>query len=269
MDIVTLLQAALLGVVEGLTEFLPVSSTGHLILLEEMMSFAGPPGKVFEVFIQLGAISAILWLYRQRFIDVLIGLPKKDPLAWRFALNLLVALVPALVLGGLFHDYIKDVLFCSSVVIASMIVGGIAILLVEKYVPLSPRVLNVDDVDKSMAFKIGLCQCLAMIPGVSRSGATIIGAMLLGVERKAAAEFSFFLAVPTMLAASSVDLYKNAHQLHAQDALVLAVGFVSAFIAAVIVVRKMIAFVTRNGFAPFGWYRIVFGILMLMVLYLF
>jgi undecaprenyl-diphosphatase len=269
MDYITFLQAALLGMVEGLTEFIPVSSTGHLILLEELTGFEGPPGKVFEVFIQLGAIFAILWLYRAKFISVAMGLPQRDPAAWKFALNLLVALVPALVLGAALHGYIKEVLFCPAVVVTSLIAGGALIVAIEIWFKPNDRVVRVEDISPLLAFKIGLCQCCALVPGISRSGSTIMGALLLGVERKTAAEFSFFLAVPTMLAAASYDLYKNMHYLHADDVLLLATGFMSAFAVALLVVRQVLRFVGSHGYAPFGWYRIVLGIVMVLVLYVF
>lgn len=265
-DIGTYIAAGLLGLVEGLTEFIPVSSTGHLILLIDLMGFQGPPGKVFEIVIQFGAILAILWLYRARFIAVLKGL-LTDPLQRRFVINILAALVPAIVLGAAFGSKIKSVLFSPWVVSTTLILGGIAILLIERMKP-KPRVESVDEYTPWLAFRIGLCQAVAMIPGVSRSGATIMGALLLGSDRKSATEFSFFLAVPTMLAACVYDIYKNRDVLNADGAGLIAVGFITAFIAALIVVRSVIAFISRYGFQPFAWYRIAIGTAMLTLLLL-
>ena len=261
---VLLLGAALLGVVEGLTEFIPVSSTGHLILLVDLLGFRGPPGRVFEIFIQLGAILAICWAYRRKFLGVLLGL-RRDAQAQRFTVNVLVAFAPAAVVGVLAHDFIKDKLFSPWTVSAALIAGGIAILVAERWKP-PARIEDVDAMSPWLAFKIGLCQVVAMFPGVSRSGATIVGAMLLGTGRAAATEFSFFLAVPTMLGAAAYDLYKNLVPLNGGDARVLAVGFLCAFVAALFVVRMLIAFVSRRGFAPFGWYRIALGAGMLVFL---
>lgn len=260
------LDAAFLGVVEGLTEFLPVSSTGHLILLIDLLGFRGPPGKVFEIVIQLGAILAVCVVYWPRFWSTLIGLGRDDR-ANKFTLNLLFGVFPALVLGALLHDFIKTVLFNPWVVSVALVVGGVVILIVERVVGRG-EIASVDDFRFRMSLKIGLLQCLAMIPGVSRSGATIIGARLLGVQRAAAAEFSFFLAVPTMVAATAYDLFKNRHDLTLDGAGLIAVGFVVAFICAALVVRTAVAFITRYGFMPFGWYRIAVGLVMLVVLVL-
>lgn len=264
LDIGTMIAAGLLGIVEGLTEFIPVSSTGHLILLIDLMGFRGPPGKVFEIVIQFGAILAILWLYRARFIAVLAGL-LGDPQQQRFVLNILAALVPALGIGAVFGGFIKDILFSPWVVSTTLILGGVAILAIERFKP-KPRVDDVDRFTPWLAFRIGLCQTVAMIPGVSRSGATIMGALLLGTDRKSATEFSFFLAVPTMLAACVYDLYRNRAVLDFDGIGLIAIGFVAAFIAALIVVRSVIAFISRYGFQPFAWYRIAVGTAMLAVL---
>ncbi len=258
-----LLQAAFLGMVEGITEFLPISSTGHLILVGHLIGFTSP-GHVFEVFIQLGAIGAILWLYRQKFVEVVVGLPDQ-PQAQRFARNILLAFVPSLVVGMLAHDYIKTVLFSPQVVAYALITGGIAILAVERFKP-APIVHNTEAMRLKTALTIGLFQCVAMIPGVSRAGATIMGALLCRVSRPAAAEFSFFLAVPTMLGAASYDLYKNYHLLTPDTFAMLTVGFVAAFFTARLVVRWLLAFVKTHGFAVFAYYRIVVGLLMLWVL---
>ncbi|MFD1626544.1 undecaprenyl-diphosphate phosphatase [Azospirillum griseum] len=260
------LDAILLGLVEGVTEFLPVSSTGHLILLDTLLGFDGPPGKVFEVVIQLGAILAICVVYFARLWRVAVGL-KDDPAARRFVLSVLLAFLPAMVLGAGLHGYIKSVLFNPTVVSVALIVGGVAILLVERVVP-TARYHAIESFPAPLALKIGLCQCLALIPGVSRSGASILGALLMGVDRKVAAEFSFFLAVPTMAGATVYDLYKNWKLMSLDSGLLIAVGFVVAFLAAALVVKTLVDFVGRYGFAPFGWYRIAVGAVMLAALYL-
>jgi undecaprenyl-diphosphatase len=267
MDPVTLAKAALLGVVEGLTEFIPVSSTGHLILLVDLLGFRGPPGKVFEIAIQLGAILAICWVYRARLIGTVTGLLQKDEASWQFTYNILVAFIPAMVLGLLFHGFIKSVLFSPWVVCTTLILGAVAIIAIERLHP-ATRYEEVESFRPWLAFRIGLCQAVAMIPGVSRSGATIMGALLLGASRKAATEFSFFLAIPTMFAATVYDLYKNRDSLAGNDALVIAVGFVAAFVSAMLVVRWLVGFVARHGFVPFAIYRIALGLVMLAVLVL-
>ena len=259
-----LLVAVLLGAVEGLTEFLPVSSTGHLILLVDLLGFRGPPGRVFEIFIQLGAIAAICWVYRPKLLRVLFGLAR-DPESQRFAANILIAVIPAILIGAVALDFIKAHLFSPWTVSFALIVGGFAILWIERHHP-PPRITTTEQVSLGVAFKIGLCQVVAMFPGVSRSGATIMGAMLLGVGRAAATEFSFFLAVPTMVAATGYDLLQNWSELTVDDALILAIGFFSAFVTAMLVVRTLIAFVSKRGFAPFAWYRIGVGSVMLLIL---
>lgn len=258
------LQAAFLGIVEGLTEFIPVSSTGHLILLVDLLGFEGPPGKVFEIAIQLGAILAVCVVYWQRLFDTLIGLGR-DQTANRFTVNILLGVVPALVIGFFAHGFIKTVLFNPWVVSVALVAGGIAILLIERFVGRG-EVRGVDDFTFGLSLRIGLLQCLAMIPGVSRSGATIMGARLLGVQRAPAAEYSFFLAVPTMVAATSYDLYKNWSGLTLDGLGLIAVGLVVSFICAALVVRGVIAFINRYGFVPFAIYRIVIGLVMLAVL---
>ena len=253
----TFVAAALLGIIEGLTEFLPVSSTGHLILLDVLIDFQGPPGHVFEIVIQLGAILAICVLYFNRLWRVAVGLPS-DPGARHFATAVILAFLPAAVIGVILHDFIKSVLFSPVVVCVALIVGGFAILVIERMRPV-PRIHAIEKFTPALSLKIGLMQCLAMIPGVSRSGATILGALLLGVERKTAAEFSFFLAIPTMLGAATYDLWKNRADLTTDGSLLIAVGFVTAFVSAVIVVKWFVGFVGRHGFSPFAWYRIVVG----------
>ena len=260
------LDATLMGLVEGLTEFLPVSSTGHLIMLDELLGFQGPPGKVFEVVIQLGAILAICVVYFQRLWQVATGL-KDDPGARRFVMAVLIAFLPAMVLGAGLHGVIKTLLFNPTVVSIALIMGGIAILLVERLVPVA-RYHRIENFSAPLALKIGFCQCLALVPGVSRSGASILGALLMGVDRKAAAEFSFFLAVPTMAGATAYDLYKNWSVMSLDSGLLILVGFVTAFIAAALVVKTLVDFVGRYGFTPFGWYRIAIGTGMLAFLYL-
>jgi undecaprenyl-diphosphatase len=259
-----LLAAAFLGIVQGLTEFLPVSSTAHLLIGARLIDFEDPGG-VFTVTIQLGAILAVMWLYRAKIGRVVAGLPS-DPEARRFALMVFVAFLPAAVAGALFAGYVKRVLYTTPAVIAwSFIVGGIVMLIVERYRP-DPIVRHVDHTSLARALGIGACQVLALIPGVSRSGATIVGAMLLRLDRPAAAEFSFFLAMPTMTAAFVHDLLEARHGLGPERAAEIAVGFVMAFIAALLVVKPFLGVVRRVGFAPFAWYRIAAGVLMLIAL---
>ncbi len=254
------LSAAFLGVVEGLTEFIPVSSTGHLILFVDLLGFQGPSGHVFEVVIQFGAILAILLLYWKKFWNVLVTLKAQS--SQRFVRNILLAFLPAMLVGALVHDFIKTALFNPTVVAWALIAGGIAILVIERVRP-SATVASTEEMGVGTALKIGLMQCVSMIPGVSRSGATIMGALLCGMERKAAAEFSFFLAVPTMFAASAYDLYKGGAAIDAAGAQTIAVGFVVSFLVALAVVRWLVGFVQRHGFELFAWYRIAVGMLIL------
>lgn len=263
----TYFNAVLLGLVEGLTEFLPVSSTGHLILLVDLIGFQGPPGRVFEVAIQLGAILAICVVYFRRLWDVAVNLGR-DPRAMRFVVAILLAFLPAAVIGVFAHKFIKEMLFNPTVVSVALVVGGVAILVIERFLP-TPRYHEVERFPATLALKIGFFQCIAMIPGVSRSGATILGALLMRVDRRTAAEFSFFLAIPTMLGATAYDLYKNWSSMTVDDGALIAVGFVVAFIAAALVVRTLVDFVGRYGFSPFGWYRIALGSAMLVWLHLF
>jgi undecaprenyl-diphosphatase len=260
------LIAALLGIIEGLTEFLPVSSTGHLILFVDLLGFQAPPGQTFEVMIQLGAILALITLYFRKVFGTLFGL-HNDPVAQRFATLILLAFLPAMVLGATFHSTIKEVLFDPVVVATALIVGGIVILIVERT---QKTVLydNVDSIRLKTGFLVGVAQAMAMIPGVSRSGATIIGGLLLGLERRTAAEFSFFLSIPTMSAAFAYDAFKNRDQLSFDDAGLISVGFIAAFIAALLVVKPFLAVVSRTGFAPFGYYRIALGTLVLALIFL-
>jgi undecaprenyl-diphosphatase len=260
----TLLKAAILGAIQGLTEFLPVSSTAHLIISSRLIGY-DDPGGVFTVMIQLGSILAVMWLYRVKLIGVVLGLPSR-PEARRFALAVTVATVPALVAGALFSKFVKQVLYASFGVIAgAFIAGGIVMLVVERLRP-KPDVYDVDQLSAGRALGIGMFQTLALIPGVSRSGGTIVGAMLLRVDRAAAAEFSFFLAMPIMAAAFAHDLLEVRHHLGSARALEIAVGFVMAFIASALVVKPFLHFVRRSGFAPFAWYRIALGTAMVAAL---
>ncbi|MDX2289214.1 MAG: undecaprenyl-diphosphate phosphatase [Hyphomicrobiaceae bacterium] len=254
MDTLTVI---LLGLIEGLTEFIPVSSTGHILLAGHFLGF-NSPGKTFEVLIQLGAILAILTVYFARLLGMVMALPH-DPRTRRFALGVLVAFLPAALVGVALHSVIKTVLFESPMLICIMlIIGGVVLLFVDR-IATAPRYTDAMDYPISLALKIGLCQCLAMIPGVSRSGATIVGALLLGADKRSAAEFSFFLAMPTMAGAFTYDLYKNWSTIDAGDATNIVIGFVTAFIAGVIVVRYLLDFVSRHGYALFGWWRIIVG----------
>jgi undecaprenyl-diphosphatase len=251
-------QAVLLGFLEGLTEFLPVSSTGHLLLAGHFLGFESP-GKTFEVLIQLGAILAIVVVYFQRLLHMVCALPT-DARVQRFAASIAIAFLPAAVAGALLHGFIKDVLFeTPSLVCAMLILGGFVLLAIDKLV-LSSRYHDVMAIPTDRAFGIGLFQCLALIPGVSRSGSTIVGGLLLGADKRTAAEFSFFLAMPTMAGAFAFDLYENWERLKGADVLPIGVGFVMAFLTAVIVVKFALDFISRHGFTPFAWWRIVVGV---------
>jgi undecaprenyl-diphosphatase len=255
---VNYLTAALLGAVQGVTEFLPISSTAHLLIVGRWLRF-DDPGGVFNTTIQFGSILAVMWLYRWKLLAVLRGLPS-DPAARRFAAMIVVAFVPAAIAGLLFADFVKRVLYASPMVIAgSFIIGGIVMLVVERFRP-APIVHDASATPLARAFGVGACQALALVPGVSRSGATIVGGLLLGLERAAAAELSFFLAMPTMAAASGHELWKGRHELGSGLGLEIAIGFVMAFLASWLVVRPFLRFVSRSGFAPFAWYRIFAGL---------
>jgi len=257
-------QALLLGFLEGLTEFLPVSSTGHLLLAGHFLGFDSP-GKTFEVLIQLGAILAVVVVYFQRLLRMVCALPT-DPGVRRFALAVLVAFLPAAVIGAAAHGFIKDVLFETPKLICIMLIlGGFVLLAIDK-IAFSQRYHDVIEVPVSRAFGIGLFQCLAMIPGVSRSGSTIVGGLLLGADKRTAAEFSFFLAMPTMAGAFALDLYMNWERLSVSDALPIGVGFVAAFVTGVVVVKLALDFIGRHGLSPFGWWRIAVGSLGLAAL---
>ena len=249
-------HAILLGLIEGLTEFIPVSSTGHLVLAGHFLGVDSPK-RVFEILIQLGAILAILTVYSAKLIRILVDLPR-DRRTQRFVLAILLAFLPAAVLGATLHKYIKSMLDMPLIVCVSLVVGGVILLLVDR-MKLQPEYDDIMDVPPLLALKIGACQCLAMIPGVSRSGATIVGAMLMGTSKRAAAEFSFFLAMPTMAGAFAYDLYKNYKDIDAATVQAIAIGFAVAFVVGVVVVRYLLDFVSRRGFAPFAWWRIVVG----------
>lgn len=257
MESQSIFEAVVLGILEGLTEFLPVSSTGHILLAGHFMGFKST-GHAFEILIQLGAILAILTVYAAKIVDLLRALPT-DPTARRFLAGVLLAFLPAAVIGALAHGFIKSVLFETPMLICIMLIlGGIVLLWIDK-APLKPRYHDVQEFPLSLCFKIGLFQCIAMIPGTSRSGATIVGSMLMGVDKRAAAEFSFWLAMPTMAGAFAYDLYKNRDVLSSADVPIIAAGFISAFIVAVLVVRWLLGYVSRKGYSLFGWWRIIVG----------
>ncbi len=253
-------QAVLLGIIEGLTEFLPVSSTGHLIIGGDLLGFNGERAKTFEIFIQLGAIAGVVWYYRERLLNIARDLRNRN--SQRFVLNLFVAFLPAAVVGLLAHGLIKAHLFNPLTVAMALIVGGIAILLIERR-PRRARLVDMDRMGAGDAFRVGLAQTLALFPGISRAGATIMGGLLAGLSRSAATEFSFFLAIPTMFAATLFELYKALPVLRTEDAALLATGFLTAFAVAIVVVRGVLAWISRHDFSVFGWYRIGFGALVL------
>ncbi|TWH71329.1 undecaprenyl-diphosphatase [Azomonas agilis] len=262
MDFWVAMQALILGIVEGLTEFLPVSSTGHQIIVADLLDFAGDRAYAFNIIIQLGAILALMWEYRGKIFSITQGLPK-DPQARHFALNILIAFCPAVVLGLLFADLIHQYLFNPITVATALVVGGLIMLWAERR-PHSIRAESVDEVHWSLALKIGLAQCLALIPGTSRSGSTIIGGLVFGLSRKAATEFSFFLAMPTMLGAAVYSGYKYRSLFQLSDIPVFALGLIASFVFAMIAVRALLHFISRHSYALFAWYRIAFGILILV-----
>ncbi len=265
MDLPLLIKALILGVVEGVTEFLPISSTGHLILVGDLLDFNTEKGKLFEIVIQCGAILAIVWEYRAKLVSVVARLPA-DPQARRFAMNLLVAFIPVAVLGLLFGKAIKEVLFKPVPVAVAFIVGGFIILWAERRKH-EVTVSSVDEMTWPDALKIGLAQCLALIPGTSRAGATIIGGLFFGLSRRASTEFSFFLAIPVLFAASAYELFKHRSMLSADDLGILAVGLVAAFVSAFACVRWLLRYISRHDFTVFAWYRIAFGIIVLLTAY--
>jgi len=265
MDLPLMLKALILGVVEGVTEFLPVSSTGHLILAGDLLDFNNEKGKLFEIVIQCGAILAIVWEYRARLIAVVSRLGR-DAQAQRFAINLLVAFFPVAILGLLFGKAIKEVLFKPVPVAVAFIVGGFIILWAERRKH-EVKVLSVDAMSVFDALKIGLAQTLALIPGTSRAGATIIGGLFFGLSRQAATEFSFFLAIPVLFAASGYELFRHRSTLSTDDLGILAVGMVAAFVSAFFCVRWLLRYISRHDFTVFAWYRIAFGLVVLVTAY--
>ena len=263
MDIVLLVKAAIMGVVEGLTEFLPISSTGHLILAGSLLGFDDDKAKVFDIAIQTGAIFAVILVYWQKIRATLIALPTERQ-AQRFALNVLIGFLPAVVLGLLFGKVIKEHLFTPMVVASTFIIGGFIILWAERRPATAVRVQQVDDMTMLDALKVGLVQCFAMVPGTSRSGATIIGGMVLGLSRKAATDYSFFLAIPTLIGAGVYSLYKERALLEAADAPMFAVGLLFSFLSAWLCVRWLLRYISTHSFVAFAYYRIAFGVLVLL-----
>lgn len=255
MDLLTII---LLGIVEGVTEFIPVSSTGHLILASELLGYDAAQWAVFNVVIQLGAILAVIVLYWRTFWAVFMGLLRNQAESWRFVRNIALGFLPSAVIGLAVHRQIEAMLGNATIVAWALIVGGIAILLIERTAPQGSE-KGVADISLGKAVGVGVIQCISMIPGVSRSGATILGGLSLGIERRTAAEFSFFLAIPTMLGATTLELAKNHDNLGAAGAGGIAVGFAVSFVVALVVIKWFIGIVSRHGFAPFGWYRIVAG----------
>lgn len=261
MDLWNAAQALILGIVEGLTEFLPISSTGHQIIVADLLNFGGERAMAFNIIIQLGAILAVVWEYRRKILDVVIGLPKEQQ-AQRFTGNLLIAFFPAVILGVAFADMIHKYLFNPITVASALVVGGVVMLWAERRQH-QVRAESVDQMTWKDALKVGCAQCLAMIPGTSRSGATIIGGLLFGLSRKAATEFSFFLAMPTMVGAAVYSGYKYRDLFQQSDLPVFAVGFVTSFIFAMLAVRALLKFIGNHSYAAFAWYRIGFGLLIL------
>jgi undecaprenyl-diphosphatase len=262
VDLMLLLKAAVMGVVEGLTEFLPISSTGHLILAGALLGFDDDKAKVFDIAIQTGAILAVIIVYWQKISSTVRALPHSAD-AQRFALNVFIAFVPAVILGLMFGKAIKSNLFTPEVVATSFIIGGFIILWAERRQAVAVHIGEVEDMRWQDALKVGLVQCLAMIPGTSRSGATIIGGMLLGMTRKAATDFSFYLAIPTLIGAGAYSLYKDRALLSVADVPMFAVGLVFSFLSAWVCVRWLLKFIATNSFEVFAWYRIVFGLVVL------
>ncbi len=261
MDFWTAIQALILGVVEGLTEFLPISSTGHQIIVADLLDFGGERAMAFNIIIQLGAILAVVWEFRRKILDVVTGLPTQRN-AQRFTINLLIAFLPAVVLGVIFADLIHHYLFNPITVATALVIGGIVMLWAERREH-EVHAESVDDITWKDALKVGFAQCLAMIPGTSRSGSTIIGGLLFGLSRKTATEFSFFLAMPTMVGAAVYSGYKYRDLFQPADLPVFAIGFVTSFIFAMIAVKGLLKFIASHSYAAFAWYRIAFGLLIL------
>ncbi len=268
-----LIKAFFLGIVEGITEFLPISSTGHLILVGKWIDFASTDSKVFEVVIQLGSILAVMWIFRERLIKLCVGTLQRDPVEMGFMRNLIIAFLPSAIIGFIFIKAIKALFFQPAVVAVTLILGGFIMLWVERTrhggqsAGSSVTATTLESISWKQALVVGCAQCLAMIPGTSRSGATIIGGMLAGINRKTATEFSFFLAMPTMMAAAGYDMFKNASLISQADMLAIAVGFASAFFSALVVVRAILAFISKHTYRAFGWYRILLGVVVAVWLY--
>ena len=262
MDILLLVKAFILGLVEGATEFLPISSTGHLIIVGDLLNFNDDKGKVFEIVIQLAAIFAVCWEYRTKLIDTALHITSQSK-AQQFVLNLFLAFLPAAILGLTFHSAIKHYLFSPITVAFALIVGGFAILFIEK-LQLQTPTTSIDDLKPLQAIKVGFAQSLALFPGVSRAGATILGGMLFGLNRKTATEFSFFLAIPIMFAATILDVYKSRDILSLADINLFAAGFITAFLSALVAIRFLLRFVATHDFKVFAWYRIIFGTIVLL-----
>ena len=262
MDVVLLVKAAIMGIVEGLTEFLPISSTGHLILAGALLGFDDEKAKVFDIAIQTGAILAVILVYWQKIRSTIVALPSERE-AQRFALNVLVAFIPAVVLGLLFGKAIKEHLFTPAVVATTFILGGFVILWAEGRKHPAVRIQAVEEMRWTDALKLGLVQCLALVPGTSRSGATIIGGMLLGLSRRAATDFSFYLAIPTLIGAGAYSLYKERGALGVDDLPMFTIGLVFSFASAWMCVRWLLRYISSHSFTPFAWYRIAFGVIVL------
>jgi undecaprenyl-diphosphatase len=260
---IDLFKAALLGIIEGLTEFIPVSSTAHLLLTSHLIDFTAIQNNLFEIVIQLGAILAICVIYRKKIVDLLLHFKEKSQ--QKFILNISLAFLPAALIGAAFHGSIKEIFFNNLTIAISLIVGGLVMILVDRK-PTKSTVNEVEKISPTSSILIGLFQCIAMIPGVSRSGATIIGGLAIGLSRKTATEFSFFLAIPTIAAASLYDLYKNLDVLNFSDLEIISVGLITSFLSALVVVKWFLNFVSKNNFIPFAIYRIIIGILVLIFL---
>ncbi len=255
-------KAFLLGILEGLTEFIPVSSTGHLIVAASLLDFTGDQWKFFTIFIQLGAICAIFFAFKEKLSSVIKGLGHKSS-SNRFCINILLAFLPSVIFGVLLYRIIKDIFFSPITVAIALLLGGLVILWIEKK-DFKPKIFCIDDMKPLDAIKVGMAQCIAMCPGVSRSGATIIGGMFLGLSRPAATQFSFFLAIPTMLGATVYDVYKNWDFFSPKDIDIFVLGFVTAFLAALATVKMLVSFVSKHSFVIFGWYRIIAGTFLLL-----
>lgn len=265
MDILLVIKLIFLGIVEGLTEFLPISSTGHLIVASDIINFNEQVKELFEVVIQLGAILAVVYLYRIKIFS-LIKTVFKDKKSFDFIINLLIAFLPASIMGFFFHGIIKNFLFNPITVAISLVIGGIIIIFIENR-KIKSKISDTFDIDRKSALIVGLSQILALIPGVSRAGSTIMGGICAGLSRKASAEFSFFLAIPIMFAASFYDLYKSSDALNLNSVIMILIGFIVSFISAIIVIKWFLKFISVNNFKIFGWYRIVFGMFLLIFYY--